>query len=58
MPYRYGYYFDPTYLLVIIGALVSLACKIHVQQIFRHAQQEQYDRCPGCTARLKQCGHL
>ncbi len=34
MPYRYGYYFDPTYLLVIIGALVSLAASARVKSTF------------------------
>ncbi len=34
MPYRYGYYFDPTYLLVIIGALVSLAASARVKTTF------------------------
>ena len=34
MPYRYGYFFDPTYLLVIIGALVSLAASARVKSTF------------------------
>lgn len=32
--YRYGYYFDPTYLLVVIGALVSMIASMRVKTTF------------------------
>lgn len=32
--YRYGYYFDPTYLLVIIGALISMVASMRVKTTF------------------------
>lgn len=38
MPY-YGFYFDPTYILVIIGALICLAASARVKGTFR-----KYDR--------------
>ena len=38
MPY-YGFYFDPTYILVIIGALICLIASARVKSTFR-----KYDR--------------
>ncbi len=32
--YRYGYYFDPTYLLVLIGALISMFASMRVKTTF------------------------
>ncbi len=34
MPYRYGYYFDPTYILVLIGVVVSLVASARVKSTF------------------------
>lgn len=34
MPYYYGYYFDPTYLLVIIGAVICLIASARVKTTF------------------------
>lgn len=34
MPYRYGYYWDPTYLLVLIGAVISLIASARVKTTF------------------------
>ena len=34
MPYRYGYYFDPTYILVLIGAVISLIASARVKTTF------------------------
>lgn len=34
MPYRYGFYFDPTYILVIIGAVICLAASAKVKTTF------------------------
>ena len=38
-PYGYGYYFDPTYILVVIGALICLAASAKVKSTFN-----RYDR--------------
>ena len=32
--YRYGYAFDPTYILVVIGALVSIVASMRVKSTF------------------------
>ena len=34
MPYGYGFYFDPTYILVIIGAVICLAASAKVKSTF------------------------
>lgn len=34
MPYYYGYYFDPTYMLVLIGAVLSIIASSKVQSTF------------------------
>ena len=34
MPYGYGFYFDPTYILVVIGALICLAASAQVKSTF------------------------
>lgn len=34
MPYRYGYYFDPTYILVLIGVLISLIASARVKSTY------------------------
>ncbi len=34
MPYYYGYYFDPTYLLVLIGAVLSIIASVKVNATF------------------------
>lgn len=34
MPYRYGFYFDPTYLLIIIGALLSIMASMKVKSTY------------------------
>lgn len=39
MPYEYGFYFDPTYILVVIGALICLAASAKVKSTFN-----RYDR--------------
>ena len=39
MPYGYGFYFDPTYILVVIGALICLAASAKVKSTFN-----RYDR--------------
>lgn len=38
MPY-YGFYFDPTYILVVIGAVICLIASARVKSTFR-----KYDR--------------
>ncbi|MDE6622182.1 MAG: zinc metallopeptidase [Lachnospiraceae bacterium] len=35
MPFYYGYYFDPTYLLVLIGAVLSIIASARVNSTFR-----------------------
>ena len=35
MPYRYGYYWDPTYILVLIGAVVSLIASARVKSTYK-----------------------
>ncbi len=39
MPYGYGFYFDPTYILVVTGALICLAASAKVKSTFN-----RYDR--------------
>ncbi len=39
MPYYYGYYFDPTYFLVIVGAVICLLASARVKTTFN-----RYDR--------------
>lgn len=34
MPYYYGYYFDPTYLLVLVGAILSIIASARVNTTF------------------------
>lgn len=34
MPFYYGYYFDPTYLLVLVGALLSIIASTRVNSTF------------------------
>lgn len=34
MPYGYGFYFDPTYILVVIGAVICLAASAKVKSTF------------------------
>lgn len=34
MPFYYGYYFDPTYLLVLVGALLSIIASARVNSTF------------------------
>ncbi len=34
MPYRYGYYFDPTYVLVLIGAVISMIASARVKSTY------------------------
>ena len=34
MPFHYGYYFDPTYLLVLIGAILSIIASARVNSTF------------------------
>lgn len=34
MPYYYGYYFDPTYLLVLVGAILSIIASARVNATF------------------------
>ena len=35
MPYRYGYYFDPTYILVLIGVVISMIASVRVKSTFQ-----------------------
>lgn len=35
MPFGYGFYFDPTYILVLIGAIICLAASARVKSTFR-----------------------
>lgn len=35
MPYRYGYYFDPTYILVLIGVVISMIASARVKSTFQ-----------------------
>lgn len=35
MPYRYGYYFDPTYILVLIGVVISMVASMRVKSTFQ-----------------------
>ena len=35
MPYRYGFYWDPTYILVLAGAVISLIASARVKSTFR-----------------------
>ena len=39
MPYGYGYYFDPTYLLVIIGAVISMIASARVKSTYSKYSQ-------------------
>ena len=49
--YGYGYYFDPTYILVIIGAILSIWAssrgKRHLREVFPGAQHDGNDRRGG-----------
>lgn len=52
MPYGYyGYYFDPTYILIIIAAIISLIAQWRVNSAFskysRVAEHVRNDRCTG-----------
>lgn len=39
MPYGYyGYYFDPTYILIIIAAIISLIAQWRVNSAFQNIQ--------------------
>lgn len=49
--YRYGYYFDPTYLLVVIGALVSMIASMRVKTTFnKYARVRSRSNMTGAQA--------
>ncbi len=49
--YRYGYYFDPTYLLVLIGALISMFASMRVKTTFhKYAQMRSRTNMTGAQA--------
>lgn len=41
MPYFYGYYFDPTYILVLIGAILSIIASAKVNSTFNKFSRER-----------------
>lgn len=41
MPYFYGYYFDPTYILVLIGAILSIIASAKVNSTFNKYSRER-----------------
>ncbi|MBO5145927.1 MAG: zinc metallopeptidase [Lachnospiraceae bacterium] len=41
MPYFYGYYFDPTYILVLIGAVLSIIASAKVNSTFNKYSRER-----------------
>ena len=41
MPYRYGYYFDPTYIFVLIGAVLSIIASARVNSTFNKFARER-----------------
>lgn len=41
MPYFYGYYFDPTYILVLIGAVLSIIASAKVNSAFNKYSRER-----------------
>ena len=49
----YGFYFDPTYILIIIGMALCLAASAHVNSTFnkysRVKKQFGNERCSGST---------
>ena len=55
------YWWDPTYILVVIGAIICLiACKSqnHLCKIFKIPQYVRTDRSTGGGADLTRCRHL
>lgn len=51
MPYRYGYYFDPTYILVLIGVLISLIASARVKSTYsKYARMRSRTNMTGAQA--------
>ncbi len=51
MPYGYGYYFDPTYLLVIIGAVISMIASARVKSTYsKYSQMRSRTNMTGAQA--------
>lgn len=51
MPYRYGFYWDPTYVLVLIGALVSLVASARVKTTYhKYAKVRSMTNMTGAQA--------
>ena len=49
--YRYGYYFDPTYVLVLIGAVISLIASMRVKTTFhKYAKVRSRSNMTGAQA--------
>ncbi len=49
--YRYGYYFDPTYVLVLIGAVISLFASMRVKTTFhKYAKVRSRSNMTGAQA--------
>ncbi len=51
MPYRYGYYFDPTYILVLIGVIISMVASARVKTTFnKYAKVRSMSNMTGAQA--------
>lgn len=51
MPYRYGYYFDPTYVLVLIGAVISMIASARVNATYnKYAKVRSMTNMTGAQA--------
>lgn len=51
MPYRYGFFFDPTYFLIIIGALLSIAASMKVKSTYaKYSRVTSYSGLTGAMA--------
>ena len=46
----YPMYFDPTYILVLIGVVICLIASAKIQQIFQSKESFRYDRKRCCRA--------
>lgn len=51
MPFGYGFYFDPTYFLVLIGAILSIMASIKVKSTYaKYSQVPSYSGLTGAQA--------
>lgn len=54
MPYGYGYYFDPTYILVLIGAILCLGASVLVNSTYKkYARVKSFSGMTGAEAAAK-----